>query len=252
MEDHENIYDKIKELLGTLPDHLSVLEDQIDIELQLEYFESSKRIKNEKRIGSPLEETSNLFKNDYSLEYKKNLLTRIASLEKVEAYRIIEKYLREGDEELKCWALLALQENRMLLESRLLDENHVFISTGLGGRGQRLRYFVVIFGNEITDFSDFHKRIIRTEFEISMKNSGSVIEELNFSGSLATLLVLIPMKRIIKQIFSRVIEECNLYGNFLISNFIITNVKILSFDEIREYLKIQDQAKKNKEIPGNC
>jgi len=41
MEDHENIFDKIKELLGSLPSQLNVLEEKIDIELQLEYFEFS-------------------------------------------------------------------------------------------------------------------------------------------------------------------------------------------------------------------
>jgi hypothetical protein len=64
---------------------------------------------------------------------------------------------------------------------------------------------------------------------------------LNFSGSLATMTTTIPLKVIIKQIFTEAIAECNLYGNFLISNFIITNVKELSFDEIRKYLEKQQK-----------
>jgi len=131
----------------------------------------------------------------------------------------------------------------MLLESLLLDENHVFISTGLGGKGEKLRYFIVLFGKENSDFTELQKKIIRNEFHIHLKKYNSELEELNFSGSLANMLAMIPMKVIIKQIFTEAIKECNQYGDFLVSNFIITNVKELSFDEIREYVKNQQSLK---------
>jgi hypothetical protein len=239
MEDHENIYDKIKELLGSLPNQLSVLEEQIEIELQLEYFEFSRRVKNDFKSESALDESHKLFDSDTSVEEKKSIIARIASLEKVEAYRVIERFLKGNPQELKNWSILALQENRMLLESRILDENHVFISTGLGGKGEKLRYFIVLFGKGKNDFSEVQKKIIRNEFVISLKKYNSDLEKLNFSGSLATMTTTIPLKVIIKQIFTEAIAECNIYGNFLISNFIITNVKELSFDEIREYLENQ-------------
>lgn len=243
MEDHENIYDKIKELLGSLPSQLSVLEDKIDIGLQLEYFEYSRRVKKNFKSESALDKSDKLFDKNIDIEEKKDILAKIASLDKVEAYRIIERFHKGDPGELKNWSILALQENRMLLESRLLDENHVFISTGLGGKGEKLRYFIVIFGKEIIDFSELQKKIIRNELEISLKKHNSELEELNFSGSLATILAMIPMKVIIKKIFTEAIVECNQYGNFLISNFIITNVKVLSFAEIRKYM--DDQKKQS-------
>lgn len=251
MEDHENIYDKIKELLGSLPSQFSVLEEQIDIELQLEYFEFSKRVKKEFNRVLALDESYKLFEDSTTTEVRKSLLARIASLDKVEAYRILEKFLKASPGGLKNWAMLALQENRMLLESILLDENHVYISTGLGGKGEKLRYFVVIFGNEILEFSDLQKKIIRNEFEISLKKHNSELEDLNFSGSLAAMRVIIPMKVIIKQIFTSAIAECNLYGSFLISNFIITNVKALSFQEIRDYMHNQQKYSGGSESVKN-
>ena len=239
MEEHENIYDKIKELLGSLPSKLNVLEEKIDIELQFEYFEQSRRERTNIRIDSVLDDSGRLFIKEVPNDEKKIILARIASLGKVEAYRIIERFLNENPGELKNWGILALQENRMLLESILLDESHVFISTGLGGKGQKLRYFVVLFGKEKKDFTELQKKIIRTEFEICLKKYHSEVEEFNFSGSIANMLVIIPMKVIIKQVFTEGIKECNQYGDFLITNFIITNVKELSFDEIREYVKNQ-------------
>jgi hypothetical protein len=249
MEDHENIYDKIKELLGSLPNQLSVLEEKIDIELQLEYFETSKRIKKDFEADSILKDSLVLFDPGSFAEDKKILLVKIAALEKVEAYRLIEKFLKEDPGDLKNWAILALQENRMLLESRLLGENHVFISTGLGGKGEKLRYFIVLFGKEVADLSDLQKKIIRNEFEISLKKYKGEIEEIKFSGSMSTILALIPMNAIIKQIFSEAISECNLYGNFLFQNFIISNVKVLSFVEIRKY--IESQKNTSDRVSGN-
>ena len=41
----ENIYDKIQEIFGEVPGTFSVLEEKIDIDLQMEYFEFSRSIK---------------------------------------------------------------------------------------------------------------------------------------------------------------------------------------------------------------
>ena len=60
----------------------------------------------------------------------------MAAIDDVGAYRSIEKYSKNADDELKHWSLLALQESRMLLQSKLLDQSQIFISTGLGGEGK--------------------------------------------------------------------------------------------------------------------
>lgn len=243
MEDHENIYDKIKELLGSIPNQLSVLEEKIDIELQMEYFELSRRLKNSDSQEAAMEESFKLFESSASIEEKKCILARIATLNKVEAFRIIERFLNDSPGELKSWGVLALQENRMLLESQILNENQVFISTGLGGKGEKLRYFVAIFGKESMEFTELQKKIIRIEFEISLKKYKSNLEEINFSDSIATMLAIIPLRIIIKNMFTEAIDECNQYGNFLNTNFIISNVKAMSFEEIREYIKTQKRDK---------
>ncbi len=242
MEEHENIYDKIKELLGSYPSQFNVLEEKIDIELQLEYFELSRRMKNAVSPEIALESANKLFDTSTSHEEKKNILAGIATLEKIEAYRTMERFHKESHGDLKDWCILALHENRMLLESHLLDENQIFISTGLGGKGERLRYFIVVFGKETAGLSELQKKIMRNEFEISLKKHNSELEQINFSGSVATLLAIIPLKVILKKIFSDAIDECNQYGNFLISNFIISNVKEMSFEEIRDYMDSQNRS----------
>ncbi len=239
MEEYENIYDKIRELFGAIPGQFSVLEEQIDIDLQMKYFEFSKEMKADLKPDRVMDESEKLFNDKVGADDKKELLAKLASVERVEAFRTIERFLHNPPEDLKEWGILAFQESKMLLESKILDENQVFISTGLGGKGDKLRYFVVLIGNKADQFTDSQKMIIRNEFEVILKKYNSEIENFEFSGSLATVKAVIPMNVTIRSIFEEAIGECNEFGNFLIPNFIITNVKELSFDEIRDFLKKQ-------------
>ena len=45
------------------------------------------------------------------------------------------------------------------------------------------------------------------------------------------------MTRSLKSVFKEAIDECNRYGNFLNDDFIVTNVRTLSFKEIEDFLE---------------
>ena len=240
--ERENIYDKIQEIFGEVPGNFSILEEQIDIDLQMEYFEVSRLVKKGLDEAMVLKEKDEIFNIDRDRRYRKTLFAKLASLENVEAYRFIEKYLKEEHEELRNWAILALQESRMLLESRLLEENQVFISTGLGGKGSKLRYFIVVILKKGEEFSELQRKIIRNEFELMLKMHDAEIEDIQFSGTFTTLLAVIPLKVSLKEIFRNAIKECNQYGDFLKANFIITNVRVLDQQEIHDFLKKQERA----------
>ncbi len=247
MEEHENIYDKIRELFGAVPGQFSVLEEQIDIDLQMKYFEFSREMKADIDPDSVMDESENLFDDETEHDDKKELLAKLASVGRVEAFRTIERFLHNPPEGLREWGILAYQESKMLLESKLLDENQVFISTGLGGKGDKLRYFVVLIGVSDTPFSKSQRMIIRNEFELILKKYDAEAESFDFSGNLSTIKAVVPMNVTIKSVFEEGIEECNEYGDFLIPNFIITNVKELSFGEIRDFLDRQLWKKREAE-----
>jgi hypothetical protein len=237
--ENENIYDKIRELLGNSPATFNILEERIDIDLQMQYFEVSKGVKEGLDEKNIMRKKEDIFDLTIPEKIRMARFAELASLENVDAYRTIERYVRSNLNVLKEWAVLALQESRMLLESRLLDENQVFISTGLGGKGTKLRYFVVLLLKPGKDFSDLNRKIINTEVGIVLQKYQGEIEKIEFKGNFATLMVIIPLEVPIKQVFKESIKECNLYGNFLKPNFIVTNVKELSKYEIDEFLKNQ-------------
>lgn len=236
MEEYENLYEKIQEILGGTPGSLKVLENQIDMDLQVEYYECSRKMQEEKDEGWALEHMQYLNEPGYSMDVKKEILARIATVESVACYRAIESYLEVVEDTLKDWVTLALQESRMQLESRILEENQVFISTGLGGREQKLRYFVVLMSRSNLDLTPTHRMVIKNEFEDMLSKFDAEIEEIRFSGSLATILILVPMMHSLKKVFQKAITECNRYGDFLNDDFIVTNVKTLTFKEIKDFL----------------
>lgn len=245
MDENENILDKINEIFGGKPGSLNILEEQIDIDIQMNYFESSRKLKKKKLVNNVLDDSTKLFSESTSIEDKKNLLVQLASLDKVEAFRTIEKFQKNENDLLKDWAILALKESRMLIESKIMDENQVFISTGLGGKGDKLRYFVILLGNNLKEFTDLHKKIIKNEFNFILKKHNSLIENIEFSESMATILAVVPINSTVKSVFEEAVYECNNYGNFLNSDFIITNVRKMSFNDIKEFIK---QQKENKSM----
>jgi hypothetical protein len=247
MEQEENIFEKIQEMLGNFKGSYSVLQEQVDIDVQLEYFESSKKMRRLKSDKDPLILIDKLNSSNADLDQKKNILIQLASVDQVEAYRAIETFQKSADADLKDWATLAMQESRVLLESSFLDENQVLISTGLGGKGSKLRYFVVLIAKKDLTFEEHHRKIIGNELNFIFQKYDSELEEIQYSERFAAVKALIPLTVSLNPLFNEIVDECNLFGNFLHSNVIVTNVKVLSFEEISEYLIKEEESSKSNE-----
>lgn len=237
MEEHENLYEKIQQILGGRPGSLKVLEQKIDMDLQMEYYECSRKMLADVDEQWAMEQAIYLDEPDHSDQVKKEILARLATIDRVESYRRIEKFLESADDALRDWTLLALNESRMHLESKLLEENQVFISTGLGGREHKLRYFVILVTQNNLELSSIQKKVISNEFDYILRKHDAEIEEISFSEYMATIMLLLPLQHSLKQALQEAIDECNKYGNFLKDDFIVTNVKTLSFQEIKDYLQ---------------
>jgi hypothetical protein len=238
---NDNIYDKIKEFLGTMTGNVAVLEYQIDADIQLEYNHLAEQEMNLSNPAEILQKKDTLNSPGYSIDYKKKYLIELAKIGTVESHHILEKYITLPDKELKEWAMLAFQENKMLLESSLLDENQILISTGLGGKGLKLRYFTVLKTESGRVFSDYEKKLVKSEMRFSLKNNHGELESIHFNRELCRILSVIPLQIPIQPLFEKVIEECNLYGNFIDQECLITNVKILTGKQIRNLM-----ARKNR------
>jgi hypothetical protein len=236
MTEEENPFEQIQRFLENFHGEINVINEKIDIQLQMEYFDMSRELKKQTNEKDLIAESDVLFDENTGFELKKRMLVQYAFIDDPKAYRIIEKYTQLPDNPLKHWSLLALQESRMLMQSKLLDQSQVLISTGLGGKENKLRYFFALFTNTEKPFTDVQKKIIYNEFEEIFRKNESEIEEIQFNEYIATLVVLVPLHITIQNLFSRAIYECNQFGNFLQENCIITNVRIMSIDSIKDYM----------------
>jgi hypothetical protein len=236
--EEKHFYQNIQKVLESLPDNFSILEEQIDIDIQVKYFEVANRVRSKQKAKECYKNREELFTAEVSEERKREILLSIAAIDDVKAFRTIEKFVAIARGEIKQWAILAFQESRMLIQSSLLDEQQVFISTGLGGKGQKLRYYVVFVNknrNEI--LSGTQQKLLKNELIFELNQNEGEFETMDFSEGFSTVLVMLPLQSDIKKVFRNVIDECNQYGDFLDDDMIVTNVKIMSRNEIVEMLK---------------
>lgn len=234
-------FHKLQEFFANSDQNYHVLEEQIPVETQMAYFKQSKVIKqsaNKDSVESWIEALNN---SEATVRAKKNALLSLASFQEVEYYRVLEKYRANPDDGLKNWAVMALNESRMGLEGLFSEEKQVFISTGLGGKVDSLRYFLVVIPKNEKSFSEFEIGVVKKEFSFVFGQHESEIEQvLEEKPSYVSMLVMIPIKNSLREILSESFDECNQFGGFLNDRFVVTNVKIMSDEEISDFLEGKD------------
>ncbi len=235
--EEEKFYKNIQKALENLPDNYSILEEQIDVEVQIKYFEFAKKVRKKNIQDECFKSREELFLEETEIDRKREILSVIATIDDVKAYRTIEKFVNETEGELKKWAILAMQESRMLIQSSLLEEQQVFISTGLGGKGKKLRYYVVFVNRDKQKIlNKTQQKLLKDELIFELDASEGEFETMDFLEGFSTSLVMLPLQTDIKNVFRNVIDECNQFGNFLDEDMIVTNVKVMSRGEIIQLL----------------
>jgi len=248
MTNKENNLKKIQGTIESLPENFSILEERIDIALQGKYFSYAQKRKEEKKIDNLSELEDQLNNPDTKLDQKKKNLVILAGQNQIKAFRIIERFQKKAKGVIKKWAVLALQESRMVLQSSLLGEQQVFISTGLGGKGKKIRYFFAFRKKEIdTPFTPGQEKIIRIELEEFLSKNEGELEKIRLNEGIAYGLFLFPLKKDLQNNFNIVIEKSNQYGNFLDNGVLITNVQALSLNEIKDLINLKGKRGKGRD-----
>jgi len=242
MIDEEHLLEHLQSMFNNNPEHFNIIEEQIDIQLQMSYFKRSKRLKKKKNsLETVLQQVPLLYAEDVRVEEKRDILIHLAAFEEVEAFRAIEAYWKVAEGDIKPWASMAYRESKMMLESSLLDEKQILISTGLGGKGQKLRYFLVFVHAQNNDFSETQQKIVTNELDFVLHKQNSEVESVEFSNQLVKVFVLIPISIAVKDLIMNVVAECNQYGDFVSDKFLITNVKELENEEIYQIIQEGEQ-----------
>lgn len=229
----------IQNFLDGIPDKFDILEEGVDLQTQKEYLDYSHSFD----LGElTQEETINLgnilFDSRTVIDGKKKALTLLAHLGTITAYRQIERYYRNPDEEVRKWAVMAFQECRMLLESMLTDENMGFIISGLGGLKDKLRYYFLMLPASDKPFTTAQKKIIKEEVNIVAKDLNCIVEAVDPADTFVGLTVLVPMDVAVGTFMETGIWKCNEMGDFVFEHYYATNMDIPNLKEIAEIIKI--------------
>ena len=115
MKTTENLYDLLNEYFSVDEESINLLDEQIDTDTQLEYFELSRQYEKDLTDDEVMSRKDLIFDDSIPTEEKKVLLVQLASIDNILAYRTIEEYLRKPNIKLYEWACMALMENRLLL-----------------------------------------------------------------------------------------------------------------------------------------
>jgi hypothetical protein len=223
-----------------------VLEHSIPVEQQIEYFKFSDKIrKNFQDIKEVDYEKyiEELKSNESSKEDKRKSLSILAASKQVKIYRFLEQFAQESDSELSDWAHMALMESRIMLEFDLSGEKQIFISTGLGGKDGKLRFYALMISSLQEPFANYQRRIIRNELDFALSKEGCELERVHIDDKYVEIVVLLPVTSNFKSVLDDVIAECNQYGNFLREIYTITNVKELEKKELENIMRHYEEKK---------
>ncbi len=235
----DEAYEQLQKLLKEKHDNFRVMERQVNIDVQMAYFDAAKKIKEHlPKADVVLENVGKLYDDNVDVEEKKTLLNQLASLDDVKAFREIETFNEKAGENLGDWANMAYQESLIVMESAFSDEEKEFVSSGMGGKGDKLRYFVTFLHADLfEEFTDLQKNLIRKEVKYQFDKVNAELEDEDILGQYFMFTCLIPLEANISVLFRDIIDEINQFGYVLGENFLVTNVKRLSYEEVDKFIK---------------
>jgi hypothetical protein len=233
-------FENFQKFLKGADGEFRIFEHQVPIETQMEYFMYSNRLR--ELLPGSTEKTFEqfatiLFDSTGLLDKKKKILSALAVSREVKAHRMLQEYVQNPDKELKDWAHMALMESRVMLESELTEERQIYISSGLGGKGYKMRFYILLLSSTGEQFLDYQQQVIEREFAFALHKDDCEIEELTIKTNYAELIILAPIQINIKRFIENIVSECNQYGNFIANSITITNVKRLAENEIAQIIK---------------
>jgi hypothetical protein len=231
--DNNNLFGGFQQSLKKMKGKLQFLETSVPVEKQMEYFRYSEKIKDSVQPTSIEKQIEILQAPESSPKELRYALAYLAVSGNIEAYRMIESYSKEHQDE---WTMMSLVQAKITLESELSGEKKIFISTGLGGKKDKLRFTAFFKTDSLRPFLTYQRELIEKELRYTIEQCGGETEEVNIAENYCILLFLVDIGVDIKAMFGKAIRECNQYGNFLNNSYTITNVRLFTEEDIQREL----------------
>lgn len=249
MKEFEKMLNQLRDSSGELKANMHLLNEIVPVEEQMKYFEFSKYVQSNKdnRGIDRNYLIAKLFTPEIDIEDRRYYLSALAGIVDVAAYRAIETYHSSPLEpELANWSAMALAESKILLDADLSGEKQFFVSTGLGGKNGKLRYFSVIASLDRTDFNDFQKETLLRELQFAFKTHNIEVESIEIKTNYLKIYLFCGLSQDGHICIENAIKECNEMGHFVDDQFLLTNVRKIEDPEIEELLNRKNSDSSNE------
>jgi len=127
-----------------------------------------------------------------------------------------------------------LQHCRVYLENDLLDDPIGFIATGLGGKGQKIRYYFVLMSNE--ELSEVMVNEVEANYKEQVQEYNAEIEEVRQLNNYIIFKILCPIT--VK--LSDIVNDGMRNYPFLDEDYLATNMVNPNEKMIEEWRKERD------------
>jgi hypothetical protein len=226
----------LMDFLSTQPHNVRIIEEVISIHVQERFLKLAQKLQPD---GPHRHEQSeirdSIMGGNLSMEETEYELVQLAFTGEIEDYRFLENYHLAASSELRDFARFACLVSRIRVESELTGNPPSLISTGLGGKGNRLRYIMAIFPNFNGTFSETQARVIQNEWEETGKTFDIENEKIRFLFEYAFIQALVPITVDLNTVAKEFIRESNRFGNFIYQGYFLTNVAIPTHREILRF-----------------
>lgn len=220
------------------PKRWQVSETGVSLPTQREYIDYHRYVDPEQCMQADVAETGKtLFNHEATAEEKKRALVILAHNGTVEAYRTLEEYAEQAEEELAGWVALALHDCQAFLEVSLGDASVGMVTGGLGGAEGRMRYFLAVKTKQSSKLAQAEQAAI----EITLRQVGqrldSEIERIHFGQGYAAMEVLISLDVAVAKFAKQGIRAINRIDALLKEEFYVRNDRIPTQAELLAWIQ---------------
>ena len=224
--------------LSNFPERWRVSENGALLSAQREYIDYHRYVDPEQCMQANVMETSKpLFSQEATVEEKKQALAILAHNGTVEAYRTLEEYVEQAEEELTGWAALALHECQAFLEASLEDDSVGMMLSSLGGEGDRVRYFFAVQTKNDSEFTKTEQAVVEINFRQVGQHLNAEIEHLQFGQGYVAMEVLIPLDVAVTRFAKRGSRAINRIDALLKEEFYVRNDRIPTQAELLAWVQ---------------
>jgi hypothetical protein len=224
---------EVNNILEQMPDRYVICNTEIDQKIMKKFYSELSRVNQEISSEAIEEKGDLLFQNDLSNKEKQKILLELVSTGTVSAFRKIQEYVTVFNKKNDPWMEMALYECQRRVEEDLVEESTGIISTGLGGNRGLLRYVFII--KSMEDLT-VHEKMINEDWLSVATEFKSEIEKIKCTKKYFEGIVLLPMDIAIASLIETGILKTNKDRVILNQNYMVTNTKIPSAEEIESFI----------------